>query len=57
MVNTERLCLGCMNDNGGEQVCPICGFDNSADNSKEQAPGLMLTDTMSARLSKKRAMA
>ena len=35
MVNTERLCLGCMNDNGGEQVCPICGFDNSADNSKE----------------------
>ncbi len=35
MVNTERLCMGCMNDNGGEQVCPICGFDNSGDNPKE----------------------
>lgn len=32
MVNTDRLCLGCMNDNGGEKVCPICGHDSSADN-------------------------
>ncbi|MBQ5911007.1 MAG: PASTA domain-containing protein [Clostridia bacterium] len=35
MVNTERLCMGCMNDNGGEQICPICGYDNSIDNPKE----------------------
>ena len=21
--------MGCMNDNGGEQVCPICGYDES----------------------------
>ena len=35
MVNTERLCMGCMNDNGGEKVCPICGFDNSTDNPKQ----------------------
>lgn len=32
MVNTDRLCLGCMNDNGGEKVCPICGHDSSEDN-------------------------
>ncbi len=35
MVNTDRLCLGCMNDNGGEKVCPICGYDSSEDNKKE----------------------
>ena len=33
MLNTERLCLGCMNDNGGEKVCSICGYD-----SREQNP-------------------
>ncbi len=32
MVNTERLCMGCMNDNGGERICPICGHDSSLDN-------------------------
>ncbi len=36
MVNTDRLCMGCMNDNGGEKVCPICGYDSSEDNSAEQ---------------------
>lgn len=35
MVNTERLCMGCMNDNGGEKICPICGHDSSADNSAQ----------------------
>ena len=35
MVNTDRLCLGCMNDNGGESVCPICGYDSSMDNSEK----------------------
>ncbi len=29
MNNTDRLCLGCMNDNGGAKVCPICGYDSS----------------------------
>lgn len=33
MVNTDRLCMGCMNDNGGEKVCPICGYDASEDNA------------------------
>ena len=36
MVNTDRLCMGCMNDNGGENICPICGYDSSLDNSSEQ---------------------
>lgn len=27
MLNTDRLCLGCMNDSGGEKVCEICGYD------------------------------
>ncbi|MBQ6847770.1 MAG: PASTA domain-containing protein [Clostridia bacterium] len=38
MLNTEGLCLGCMSDNGGERVCPICGFDNSTANPKECLP-------------------
>ncbi len=32
MQNTDRLCLGCMNDNGGEAVCPFCGYDSSKKN-------------------------
>ncbi len=32
MQNADRLCLGCMNDNGGEAVCPICGYDSSKKN-------------------------
>lgn len=35
MLNTERLCLGCMNDNGGESVCSICGYDSKAVNDVE----------------------
>ena len=35
MVNTDRLCMGCMNDNGGEKVCPICGYDTAEDNKTE----------------------
>ena len=27
-----------MSDNGGERVCPICGFDNSTANPKECLP-------------------
>ncbi len=32
MVNTDRLCMSCMNDNGGEKICSICGHDSSKDN-------------------------
>ena len=32
MINIDRLCPGCMNDNGGEKICSICGFDQSVGN-------------------------
>lgn len=35
MVNTDRLCKGCMNDNGGERNCPICGHDSASDNAAQ----------------------
>ncbi len=38
MINTDGLCLGCMSDNGGEKVCPICGFDNSSQNPSYALP-------------------
>ncbi len=45
MQNTDRLCLGCMNDNGGEQVCSICGYDAATKNPKGTLPaGTWLED-------------
>ena len=38
MQNTDRLCMGCMNDNGGESVCPICGFDSKTKNDADFLP-------------------
>ena len=38
MLNIERLCLGCMNDNGGEKICPICGHNMSDTNPVESLP-------------------
>lgn len=38
MLNTERLCVGCMNDNGGEKVCSICGYDSKQQNAEELLP-------------------
>ncbi len=38
MLNTDGLCLGCMSDNGGEKVCPICGFDNGTKNPAHSLP-------------------
>lgn len=38
MLNTERLCLGCMNDNGGERVCSICGYDSKTQNNPNSLP-------------------
>ena len=34
-----QLCLGCMKENLGEQICPFCGFDRS---SEQPAPFLPL---------------
>ena len=38
MINTDRLCLGCMNDNGGEKVCPICGYEAGKNNPENCLP-------------------
>ncbi len=37
-MNTENLCMGCMNDNDGEQICSICGYDASVQNHSQALP-------------------
>ena len=32
MINIDRLCPGCMNDNGGEKICSICGYNQTSGN-------------------------
>lgn len=45
MLNTDRLCPGCMNDNGGEKICPVCGYDSSSVNPQDCLPtGALLCD-------------
>ena len=38
MINIDRLCPGCMNDNGGEKICSICGYDQSKGNDSVCLP-------------------
>ncbi len=38
MINTEKLCMSCMNDNSGEQICPVCGFDLGNQNPNDALP-------------------
>ena len=38
MINTEKLCMSCMNENSGEQICPVCGFDSKNQNPDEALP-------------------
>lgn len=38
MINTERLCLGCMNDCGDQKVCENCGYDSSTRNPSNALP-------------------
>ena len=38
MISTDKLCMGCMNENGGEQVCSICGFNAKDKNPKNTVP-------------------
>lgn len=38
MLNTERLCPGCMNDNGDEKICPICKWDSASQNKENALP-------------------
>lgn len=38
MLTFEKLCMGCMNDNGGEDTCPICGYVAGTQNPKGTLP-------------------
>ena len=38
MLNTDRLCPGCMNDTGGERICPECGYDCAQTNPTDCLP-------------------
>lgn len=38
MLTFEKLCMGCMNDNGGEAVCPICGYTAGTPNPAGTLP-------------------
>lgn len=29
----KNTCMGCMSDTGGENICPVCGYDNTSRNS------------------------
>ena len=33
-----QLCFGCMKENNGEQICPLCGFDKSYEQSVPYLP-------------------
>ncbi len=44
MINTEKLCMGCMNDNDGERVCSICGYDSSLQNHSQALPTRFVID-------------
>ena len=38
MINTENLCMGCMNQTDGEQICSVCGYDSSLQNHSQALP-------------------
>jgi serine/threonine-protein kinase len=38
MINTEKLCMGCMNENEGQGICSICGYDSSHQNHNQCLP-------------------
>lgn len=53
MFNTDRLCPGCMSDNGGEKVCPVCGCESASQNPQDYLPvGFLLNNRYSVGLVK-----
>ena len=38
MLNTDRLCPGCMKDNSGESICSVCGYDSKKGNPPDKLP-------------------
>lgn len=53
MQNTNNLCMGCMKDNGGTSVCPVCG---TARDAVQNAPLLPLRTWLEDRYLIGRAM-
>ena len=45
-MNLETLCVGCMQDDSGAPVCPVCGrpFESPAQNPLQMRPRTMLHD-------------
>lgn len=37
-MDIDRLCPGCMNDNGGDDICSICGYDMTSENDSNSLP-------------------
>ena len=55
MSSSWKLCPGCMNDNGGEKICPICGYDSSKQNPDDCLPiGFTLSERYTVGQSKHR---
>ena len=53
MFNTDRLCPGCMSDNGGEKICPVCGCESASQNPQDYLPvGFLLNNRYSVGLIK-----
>ncbi len=46
MDTSNGICMGCMNEIGNQQICPSCGFDNSA---IENGCGLPVRTTLAGR--------
>ena len=44
MQDINNLCMGCMSEQTGEQVCSVCGFDSS----KYNEPGALPLKTVLA---------
>lgn len=38
MNGLDGLCMGCMNEKGEETICPICGYNDTEQNSKDSLP-------------------
>ena len=38
MINTENLCMGCMNEIGDQEFCPVCGYNTSLQNHAQALP-------------------
>ncbi len=35
-MDINKLCMGCMKENGGEEVCPLCGYEKDGKNGVDE---------------------